>query len=125
MSRTLPVDTEDFRVEIGDDRIAEVILGAPGTMPTTEVSVTKRTVLNIGVTVTNRTLRNTSVTHRTLPGVTVTSHTATNTGVRAIGCTATNNGDGTRAHAVATSTAVDVTPATFRSTLPGTVRASR
>lgn len=38
MSRTMAVDTEDFRVEIGDDGIAEVTLGRPGAMPTTGVS---------------------------------------------------------------------------------------
>ena len=37
MSSTLPVDTDDFRVELGDDGIAEVILGRPGVMPTTGV----------------------------------------------------------------------------------------
>ncbi|XAH24751.1 enoyl-CoA hydratase/isomerase family protein [Xylophilus sp. GW821-FHT01B05] len=35
MSRTLPVDTDDFRVELGEDGIAQVVLGAPGAMPTT------------------------------------------------------------------------------------------
>jgi enoyl-CoA hydratase len=37
MSKTLPVDTDDFRVEVGDDAVAEVILGRPGVMPTTSV----------------------------------------------------------------------------------------
>lgn len=35
MSRTLAVETDDFRVEIGEDGIAEVLLGAEGIMPTT------------------------------------------------------------------------------------------
>jgi enoyl-CoA hydratase len=35
MSRALPVDTADFRVEIDDDGVAQVIFGAPGAMPTT------------------------------------------------------------------------------------------
>jgi enoyl-CoA hydratase len=37
MSRVLPVDTDDFRIELGDDGIAEVILGQPNAMPTTGV----------------------------------------------------------------------------------------
>ena len=37
MSRILPVDTDDFRVELGDDGIAEVVLGEPNTMSTTSV----------------------------------------------------------------------------------------
>ena len=37
MSSNLSVDTDDFRVELGDDGIAEVILGRPGVMPTTSV----------------------------------------------------------------------------------------
>jgi enoyl-CoA hydratase len=37
MTRTLEVDTDDFRVEITDDGIAELILGRPGVMPTTGV----------------------------------------------------------------------------------------
>lgn len=36
MSRPFDVDTDDFRVEIGDDGIAEILLGTPGTMPTTD-----------------------------------------------------------------------------------------
>jgi enoyl-CoA hydratase len=36
MSRTLAVDTEDFRVEIGDEGVAEVIFGQPGAMPTVD-----------------------------------------------------------------------------------------
>ena len=36
MSESLALDTTDFRVEIGDDGIAEVILGAPGAMPVTD-----------------------------------------------------------------------------------------
>jgi len=35
MSRLMPVDTDDFRVELGDDGIAEVVLGQPNGMPTT------------------------------------------------------------------------------------------
>ena len=38
MTRTMAVDTGDFRVELGDDGIAELILGRPGSMPTTGVS---------------------------------------------------------------------------------------
>ncbi len=38
MTRCMAVDTDDFRVELGDDGIAEVILGQPGSMPTTGVS---------------------------------------------------------------------------------------
>lgn len=38
MTRTMAVDTDDFRIELGDDGIAEVILGQPGSMPTTGVS---------------------------------------------------------------------------------------
>jgi enoyl-CoA hydratase len=38
MTRLLNVDTDDFRVELGEDGIAEVILGTEGTMPTTGVS---------------------------------------------------------------------------------------
>lgn len=37
MRREFPVNTDDFRVEIGDDGIAEVILGQSGSMPTTGV----------------------------------------------------------------------------------------
>jgi enoyl-CoA hydratase len=37
MRRTLSVDTDDFQVEVGDDGLAEVILGAPGVMPTAGV----------------------------------------------------------------------------------------
>jgi enoyl-CoA hydratase len=37
MSRTLAVETEDFHVELGDDGIAELVLGVPNTMPTTGV----------------------------------------------------------------------------------------
>ncbi|MGA0612320.1 enoyl-CoA hydratase/isomerase family protein [Caldimonas sp. KR1-144] len=36
MTAPFAVDTTDFRVEIGDDGLAEVILGAPGTMPVTD-----------------------------------------------------------------------------------------
>lgn len=36
MSRTLAVDTDDFRVQIGDDGVAELIFGQPGVMPTTD-----------------------------------------------------------------------------------------
>ena len=32
----MKVETQDFRIEIGSDGIAEVILGAPGKMPTTD-----------------------------------------------------------------------------------------
>lgn len=35
MSRLLPVDTTDFRVELGDDGIAELVFGTEGAMPTT------------------------------------------------------------------------------------------
>lgn len=38
MTKTLAVDTDDFRVELGDDGVAEVILGRPGSMPTTGVA---------------------------------------------------------------------------------------
>ncbi|CAN7613871.1 enoyl-CoA hydratase/isomerase [Acidovorax sp. NO-1] len=38
MPKTIPVDTNDFRVEVGDDGVAEVILGQPGSMPTTGVA---------------------------------------------------------------------------------------
>jgi enoyl-CoA hydratase len=31
------VDTDDFRVALGDDGVAEIVLGAPGVMPTTGV----------------------------------------------------------------------------------------
>ena len=36
MSRTLVVDTNDFAVLIGDDGVAEIVLGQAGTMPTTD-----------------------------------------------------------------------------------------
>jgi enoyl-CoA hydratase len=36
MSRTLLVDTNDFVVEIGDDGVAEIVLGHAGAMPTTD-----------------------------------------------------------------------------------------
>jgi enoyl-CoA hydratase len=35
MKRQLAVDTQDFQVDVGDDGIAEIVLGAPGSMPTT------------------------------------------------------------------------------------------
>ncbi|HWP20073.1 MAG TPA: enoyl-CoA hydratase/isomerase family protein [Burkholderiaceae bacterium] len=35
MTRRLQVDTEDFRVELGEDGIAEVVFGREGRMPTT------------------------------------------------------------------------------------------
>lgn len=38
MSRLLDVNTADFRVELGDNGIADVIFGAPGTMPSTDAS---------------------------------------------------------------------------------------
>jgi enoyl-CoA hydratase len=38
MTRQLAVETDDFRVELGEDGIAEVILGTEGLMPTTGVS---------------------------------------------------------------------------------------
>ena len=38
VARALPVETEDFRVELGADGIAEVVLGTAGTMPTTGAS---------------------------------------------------------------------------------------
>lgn len=36
MSRSLSVDCDDFRVELGEDGVAEVIFGQPGAMPTTD-----------------------------------------------------------------------------------------
>jgi enoyl-CoA hydratase len=33
----MQVDTDDFRVDLGDDGVAEIVLGVPGTMPTTGV----------------------------------------------------------------------------------------
>lgn len=38
MTRTLDLGTADFRVELGEDGIAELILGAPGAMPTTDAA---------------------------------------------------------------------------------------
>jgi len=38
MTKTLAVDTDDFRVELHDDGVAEVILGRPGSMPTTGIA---------------------------------------------------------------------------------------
>jgi enoyl-CoA hydratase len=37
-ARTLPVESGDFRVELHDDGVAEVVLGRPGVMPTTGIA---------------------------------------------------------------------------------------
>ena len=37
MTKTIAVDTDDFRIEVGEGGVAEVILGQPGAMPTTGV----------------------------------------------------------------------------------------
>jgi enoyl-CoA hydratase len=36
MARQLTVNTADFRVDLGDDGVAELVLGQPGSMPTTD-----------------------------------------------------------------------------------------